>query len=221
MADNNWLAALPVLCFCLLTSACGTNSIREDVPSGFQSGTHILGEVVKHYTRDEVIQDKLPRFTSALKNDLLAAGIAESDIVDGSEVGVSTYCYAHNSSVSPCTHMGYYMAHASPELRDQVKQGSIVEVNVRINKENRLMGSIVRVYGHGNDPALGCSAQKLNYKGLATFSPLGPPNAVWLDCIGIPLLQEGWVKKSVPGAPCGPFVSGPCAFELQKPPSDR
>lgn len=221
MANNNWVATVTVLCFCLLTSACGTNPIRGDIPSGFQSGTHILGEVAKRYTRDEVIQDKLPRFTSALKDDLIVAGIAESDIVDGSEVGVVTYCYAHNSSVSPCTHIGYYMAHASPELRDQVKLGSIVEVSMRINRENRLMGSIVRVYGHGNDPALGCSAQKLNYKGFATLSPLGPPVAGWLYCEGIPLLQEGWVKKSVPGAPCGPFVSGPCAFEFQKPPSDR
>ncbi len=221
MAKNNAVATLTVLSFSLLASACGTNSIRGDIPSGFQSGTHVLGEVAKRYTVDEVLQDKIPRFTSALRHDLLAAGIPESDIVDGSEVGVITYCYAHNSGVSPCMHMGYYMAHASPELRNQVKFGSIVEVDVEINKDNRLMGSIVRVYGHGNDPALGCSSQELNYKGLATFSPIGPPRAVWLDCTGIPLLQEGWVKKSVPGAPCGPFVSGPCPFELQKPPSDR
>lgn len=77
-----------VLGIYLLLSACGGGvSVREDIPTGLQSGTHILGEVVKLYTRDQVLQDKLPKFTSGLRNDLLATGMPESDIVDGSEVG--------------------------------------------------------------------------------------------------------------------------------------
>jgi hypothetical protein len=206
---------------CLFLCACGGGvPVREDVPPGFQSGTHIIGEVVKLYTRNQVLKNELPKFTSDLKSDLLATGISESDIVDGSEVGVFTYCYAHNSSVSCLEHMGYYMAHASPELRDQIKLGSVVEVDVSLNKKNRLMGSIVRVYGAIDDPAVGCSLKKLNYKGLATFSPLGAPVGAWYDCKGME--KDEWVRRCVRGAPpTGPLGEKTCVFELQKPPLNR
>lgn len=194
--------------------------MREDVPPGLQSGTHILGEAVKLYTRDQVLQNKLPKFTSKLIDDLLASGVPESDIVDGSEIGVFTYCYAHNSSVSCLEHMGYYMAHSSADLRNQIKLGSIVEFRVNINKENRLMGSVVRVHGDINDTSVGCEIQKLNYKGLATFSPLGPPIGAWYECKGKE--KDGWVKKCVIGAPpTGPLGERTCVSELQKPPSHQ
>jgi hypothetical protein len=220
MANNNWFATLSALCFCFLTSACGTNSIRGDVPSGFQSGTQILGQVAKVYSQDDVLDNKRPIVTSELKKDLLEIGVPESEILDGSEVQVSTYCYAWNSSVG-CNHISRYMAHASPELRGKIKRGSIVAVKMYVTKNKRLVGLVMHDYGDGEDPKLDCESLSLNYKGVSSFSPLGPPIGAWFHCKGIPLLQEGWVKKNVPEAPCGPFISGPCVFELQKPPSDR
>ena len=220
MANSNWFTTLSALCFCLLTSACGTTSIREDVPSGFQSGTQILGQVAIVYSRDDVLENKRPIVTSELKKDLLEIGVPESEILDGSEVQVSTYCYAWNSSVG-CKHVSRYMAHAAPEIRGKIKRGSIVAVKMYVTEEKRLVGLVVHDFGDGEDPKLGCEPLSLVYKGLSSLSPLGPPIGAWFYCKQIPLLQDGWVKKNVPEAPCGPFISGPCVFELQKPPSDR
>lgn len=220
MAKSTGFEILPVLCFCLLISACATSSVRGNIQSGFQSGTQILGQVARVYSRDDVLENKRPLVTSELKKDLLEIGTPESEILDGSEVQVNTYCYAWNSSVG-CKNISMYMAHASPELKGKIKRGSIVAVKMYVTKENRLVGLVVHDFGEGEDPKLGCESLSLVYKGLSSFSPLGPPIGIWLYCKGIPLLQEGWVKKNVPEAPCGPFVSGPCVFELQKPPSDR
>ena len=74
---------------------------------------------------------------------------------------VVTYCYAWNSQVG-CKNIRDYMAHASPDLRDQINVNSVVAVKLDMNKENRLMGSVVRVYGQFEDPALSCEFIYLN-----------------------------------------------------------
>jgi hypothetical protein len=154
-----------------------------------------------------------------LEKDLLASGIPESDIVDGSEIDVVTYCYAHNSSVG-CKNIRGYITHASPDFRNQIEVNSVVAIKVDINKENRLMGSVVRVYGQFKDPALNCGFIYLNYKGLSSFSPYGPPVAQWFECKGI--TDDGWVRKCAPDAPWGGPISGQtCVFELQKPPQNK
>jgi hypothetical protein len=162
MAIRQKLASVSVLGLCVIVSACGTTPVREDIPSGFQSGTEILGVVTRLYSRDEVVQNKRPLLTADLKKDLLAGGIPETDIQDGSEMEVVTYCYAWNSKVG-CKNIRGYMAHASPDLRDQIQVNSVVAVKLDINKENRLVGSVVRVYGEFEDPALSCEFIYMNY----------------------------------------------------------
>jgi hypothetical protein len=219
MGIRQKLAAASVLGLCVIISACGTTPVREEIPSGFQSGTEILGVVTRLYSRDEVLQNKRPLLTADLREDLLASGIPETDIQDGSEMEVVTYCYAWNSQVG-CKNIRGYMAHASPDLRDQIKVNSVVAVKLDMNKENRLMGSVVRVYGQFKDPALSCEFIYLNYKGLSSFSPYGPPVAQWFECKGIG--DDGWVKKCAPDAPWGGPISGQtCVFELQKPPQNK
>jgi hypothetical protein len=204
-----------LLGLCFTVSACGgRGSVREEPPPGLRSGTHVLGIVARLYTREQVVQDRFPMFTSGLKDDLLASGLPESEIVDGSEVGVLTYCYAHNSSVSCLSHLGYYLAHASPAMRGELKTDSIVEIELTINAQNRLMGSVVRTY---RDEDLKCEVKNLNYKGLASFSPLGPPQARWLECAVKD--ADGWTRTCVRGAPpTGPGGEKTCVFELQKRP---
>lgn len=209
------LRLLPALGICLFLAGCGGVPIREQVTPGLQSGSWILGEVVIVVSREELAdQSKLPK----LREDLLASGVPESELGEGSEVIVWSYGYAHNSSVG-WKYGGRYLAHVNPALRDSIKVGSIVAVRVDMNPQNRPLGSVMRVYGDKSDPALGCEYRYLNYEGLAAFSPYGPPIGGWLECKGF--AEEGWTRVCVPGAPPpGPLTEHPsCVSELQKPPS--
>ncbi len=203
--------------FALALSACGSDPLREQVTPGLLTGSEILGEVVTAVALKDILRH---RDFSGYREDLLATGVPAEEIVEGSEVIVFSYCYAHNSRVG-CKHGGRYVAHVAADLREKLGVGSIVSAKLTLSDGRWPLARISEVFGKVDDPALDCTHRRLDYRGLASFSPYGPPIGGWLECKGIQ--AQGWVRKCVAGAPPpGPASSQTdCVSELQRPPAGR
>jgi hypothetical protein len=206
-------AATALVTLAVTLLGCAERQIKEteDAPPGFVNGTLVLAEVGGVITRETIFHPPSTgdwTHLSALREKLLAIGYADADIVDGSEVGARTFCYAHNSKVG-CRHWGVYAAHVPPELRKKLTfslehnqkvraQGDLIEIELRETPAQQLVGTVVAIYRKSGDWG-NCRWATLDYKGLAETSPFGPPIAMWLECGG--LVAEGWVKRRIPGSP--------------------
>lgn len=214
----------------LLTGCATTQGIPQKI-GAVANGTLVVAEVSNIFTRDEILNPKDP-YSRGWHKKLREAGFEDKDIVDGSDIGSFTSCYAHNSMVG-CTHPSIYLAHVPPELRgklvpakplekaEEKKQGDVtvtklkdsgdlVKIELRITPSGNVIGIVKEVY-RKHDNWGDCSFKPLGYRGLSVVHPLGPPQGVSIDCPG--LEQEGWSRYRIPASP------PPGTFEWRKEPS--
>jgi hypothetical protein len=191
----------------------------EQAPENFVERTRILAEVTGTYTRTQILQPKQSwTGVETWHARMLSVGFTDADIVDGSEVSASTYCYAHNSNVG-CRHQGLYFAHVPSALQGQLsarwengvqvrQHGDIVEIELQQTPSNDLVGVVVAVY-RKYDSWASCRWERLNYEGFVP-SPFGSPIGMWLDCDE--LEKEGWQKRRVAHAPPPGPLNAPDRF---------
>jgi hypothetical protein len=227
---------LPVAAFLLLHGCASSGPYWEtkQAPADFVAGTRVLAEVTESITRAEVLSGQYAQpLTSGLHERLLAVGIADIEIVDGSEVGARTFCYGHNS-VAGCVHQGFYNVHLPPRFRGKVNvqfdrhvrlrsRGDLIEVELRKTPTNQLVGILVGVY-RTYDDWRDCQEESLIYKetasqALLSLSPYGPPGARWIECAGIE--KEGWIRRPVLGAPPNGVPNKPVSQWFKLPPSAK
>jgi len=194
-------------------SAVGCASVSswqtESAPDDFVDGTRILAELVLIATREQALTGG--GLMEGWHDKLLAVGYSDSDIVDGSEVTVVSYCYGHNSGVPQCAHHGHYVAHVPVELRDGLTinddgnsetVGDLVEVELTKTAAGQLVGKIVRVHRKAEDWG-DCRFEFLQTGALSstllTIGSVGPPRAFWIECASAE--SDGWLRRPVRGAP--------------------
>jgi hypothetical protein len=202
------------LFFSLFTAGCasqyGWNT--QSAPADFVDGSRVLAEVVFIATRENVLSNN--GLMQGLRDKLISAGYTDNDIVDGSEVTVSSYCYRWNSGGPTCTHHGHYVAHVPAELREGLHgisgfrtAGDLVEIELVKTPNGYLVGNVVAVYRKSEDwsPCRAASLQQTAV--MATLLGVGPPKATWIECENIE--SEGWIRRPVLGAPssAGPPIS--------------
>jgi hypothetical protein len=190
----------------------------QTAPDNFVEDTLILGEVIVITTREQALSND--GLFEGWREKLVSAGYSDSDIADGSEVSIWTYCYAHNSGVPMCTHSGHYIAHVPLGLRKQLRghppnpqdaHGDLVEVKLTETEGGYLVGEVVAIYREAGDWCH-CREAYLKYPGavysvLSTLMLVGPPQGMWIEC---DMKEgEGWQRRPVRGAPLsdGPPVS--------------
>lgn len=204
----------------LLTAGCASQSGWEtqSSPGDFANGTRILAEVVLVTTREQVLANQ--GLMRGWREKLVSAGYFDSDIVDGSEVTVWSYCYGWNSGVPICAHHGHYVAHVPLEVRDGLQgdsdsewdtSGDLVEVELTKTQSGHLVGKVVSVYRKFDDwtPCRKTSLQQRSELGsvMSSLAGIGPPRAMWIECDDTE--SEGWIRRPVRGAPvsAGPPIS--------------
>jgi hypothetical protein len=218
---------IAILCLAAGLTGCAAIYAPPSVSERYDSsvdGTLVLAEALESYSRDEVLAGKGHGGTTNIVTTgwyakVLEAGYDDAKVVDGSEITVANYCFAANSRVG-CPHINAYMAHVPPELRGQLvteyegpvkhDYGDIVVIELRATSSHKLFAEVKRIFRR-YDAWGECSYKKLDYQGLATVSPYGPPVGLWLSCEG--LEQEGWMRIAAPGS------MPPHVFEWRKPPS--
>lgn len=222
MPTNSWLRAIAAVYASLLIGCSASAYSPASVSDKFDtsvSGTKVLVQVVRVYKRAEIVdppaEDKV--WTSGWRNELLQAGYRDSDIVDGSEVGTISWCFAANSKMDMCTHEGFYMAHVPPSLQGRLvpnerqdkpdpayagiyARGDIVEIQLDTISSGSLIALVTGIRRPYNDWK-DCRRERLDPSLLYVLSPLGAPQGVSLTCDG--LEAEGWTK--VPSAPVNTF----------------
>lgn len=222
------LRAIAAFYLAALLTGCATTQEMPLKIGAVANGTLVVAEVSHVFTRDEILNPKDP-YSRGWYQKLREAGFEEKDIVDGSEIGSSTSCYAHNSMVG-CAHPSIYLAHIPAELRgklvparplekaEEKKQGGvtvtkikepgdIVKIELRITPSGNVIGVVKEVYRKHDDWG-DCSFKPLGYRGLSVIHPFGPPQGTSIDCPG--LEQEGWSRYRIPGSP------PPGTFEWRK-----
>lgn len=203
----------------LVLTGCATHHgwKTRTAPNDFVDGTIVLAEVILSASREQVFEGQ--GILEGWRDTLLAAGLSDHDIVDGSEVTLWTYCYGHNSGVPLCAHHGHYLAHLPEHLRKEIRgdpdsrndtNGELVEVKLTRMPSGRLFGEVVSVFRPSTDWG-DCREATLDRSGtetaLLSLTMVGPPRASWIECTGAE--SEGWVRRPVVGAPLskGPQVS--------------
>ena len=203
----------------LVLTGCATHDgwKTRTAPNDFVDGTIVLAEVILPASREQVVKGE--GILQGWRDTLLAAGLNDRDIVDGSEVTLWTYCYGHNSGVPLCAHHGHYLAHLPEHLRNKVRgdpdsradtNGDLVEVRLTRMPSGRLFGEVVGAYRPSTDWG-DCREATLDRSGaetaLLSLTMVGPPRASWIECTGAE--SEGWSRRPVLGAPLsrGPPVS--------------
>lgn len=199
----------------LLAAGCASQSGWEtqSATSDHVDGTRILAEVVLVTTREQVLANQ--GLMKGWRNKLLDAGYSDSDIVDGSEVTVWSYCYGWNSGVPICAHHGHYVAHVPAELREGLQgdpdsdwetSGDLVEVELTSTRSGYLVGKVVALYRKADDwsPCRKTSLQQRSDLGsaLSLLAGVGPPRAMWIECDSDN--SAGWIRRPVRGAPGSP-----------------
>jgi hypothetical protein len=181
----------------------------EKADPGFVDGTRILAQAAVLYTRDQILAGKrevnsqTDRIPERWREKLLSVGFSDADIVDGSELGSQTYCYAFDTVIT-CRHRGIYLAHVDPSLQGKINlqtrwtRGDIVEIELRKTPSNDLVGVVVATY-RKFDSWQDCRMEDLGDMGILKYSPYGPWNAGWLECDG--LEERGWSPRIVRSAP--------------------
>jgi hypothetical protein len=193
----------------ILSGGCSTLSgwDTQSASNSFIDGTVVLGEVITIATREETLNRG--GYFQGWRDKLISAGYSDKDIVDGSEVSVWTYCFAHNSGVDWCSHTGHYVAHVPDELRkelkgdDQYPHGDLVEVKLGKTEKGYLVGEVVAVYREAENWN-NCHIEKLQpssalYSAVSTLMLVGPPQGAWIECEMD--ANQGWKRRPVSGAP--------------------
>ena len=185
---------------------------------GFVNGTRILTEVILIASRDQVLANQ--GLMAGWRTKMLAAGYSDSDIVDGSEVTLWSYCFGWNSGVPICAHHGHYVAHIPAELRGHLQSdpddrwetsGDLVEVELTSTPSGDIVGTVIALYRKGDDwsPCKKTTFAQLSQASSLgnALSPVGPPRAMWIECDANN--SAGWVRRPVLGSPAsgGPPIS--------------
>lgn len=211
---------------CLVAGGCASNYgwQTETAEADFVDGTRVLGELIMSAARSQVLSEQ--GIFRGWRAKLLESGYTDADIVDGSEVTVWSYCYAHNSGVPLCTHHGHYLVHVPEEFRaglsfdDDVgsdARGDLVEIELRTTPSGKIVGNWIGVYRKAADWG-DCRVEELRRSSLSStvsiLGGVGPPRANWLECESA--ADDGWLRRVVPGAP-PPYEQFPVSQWIKRP----
>jgi hypothetical protein len=164
---------LPVI---ILVSACSTPlRIQYDV---IPAGSLRVAQVVAIAKRDEIVS------LAELYKSIIAAGIDDSDVVDGSVVMVRIYCCGGISSTLSPEYVESPMLYVPKDLGVEV--GDFVEVKVGRSPEHGdsgLLNTVIRVVAKQEDNPESCWWDPKNPK-----LSLRVPYCEWMP-------KEGWIKQ--------------------------